>query len=143
MTIHERILKPKTNNQGYLYVSLCYNEIIKDYLVHRLIAITFLPNPENKETVNHIDGNPKNNKLENLEWATQSKNNHHSFDVLKRKASNSKKVAMLNDNKEIIQIFNSQTEASKYLLNSSKGKGHIGYACKNNIKRYGYYWKYI
>lgn len=47
--------------------------------VHRLIAITFLPNPDNKETVNHIDGDKKNNTKSNLEWATRSENMLHAF----------------------------------------------------------------
>lgn len=52
----------------------------KMYSLHRLLAIAFLPNPENKRTVNHKDGNKLNNALSNLEWATYQENMQHSFD---------------------------------------------------------------
>ena len=58
---------------GYLVVCIGdENNTSKTHLVHRLVAFTFLKNPENKPTVNHIDGNKQNNKLNNLEWATYS-----------------------------------------------------------------------
>ncbi|HLT41887.1 MAG TPA: HNH endonuclease [Sphingobacteriaceae bacterium] len=64
---------------GYDAVGLCINgkRIIKH--VHRLLAITYIPNPLNKGCVNHIDGNKLNNDLQNLEWATYSENSKHAF----------------------------------------------------------------
>lgn len=63
-------------------VSMLENGIRKHYLVHRLVAQTFIPNPKNKPQVNHIDGNPENNNVENLEWATASENQIHRCKVL-------------------------------------------------------------
>ena len=72
-------LKPFADKDGYLKVCLCENQKRLYRFVHRLVAQTFIPNLENKPTVNHIDGNKKNNNLENLEWATYQENNIHAL----------------------------------------------------------------
>lgn len=77
------ILKPSKMPNGYLQVSLYSPKSTKNrWLVHRLIAITFLPNIYNKPHVNHIDGNKTNNMIENLEWSTMSENIMHSYYIL-------------------------------------------------------------
>lgn len=73
-----RIKKPHTDHGGYLTVWLCKNSSQKCMKVHRLVAQAFIPNPECKRTVNHFDGNKKNNRVENLEWATHSENIIHA-----------------------------------------------------------------
>ena len=60
--------------------------------VHRLVAEAFIPNPENKETVNHIDGNKNNNNIDNLEWVSRRQNSLHSYHVLGNKKVGQKKV---------------------------------------------------
>ena len=70
-------LKPAINVHGYLIFQLTKDRKATVYPIHRLVATTFIPNPENKKTVNHIDGNKKNNSIENLEWATHSENSLH------------------------------------------------------------------
>lgn len=73
-----RILKPGKNKNGYFMVGLCKNGECKSLDIHRLVALHFISNPENKRCVDHADGNPLNNKLENLRWATISENNINS-----------------------------------------------------------------
>ena len=73
-------LKPIDNGVGYNRVGLyAGNNKHKLYYVHRLLAMAFIDNPENKDFINHIDGNPKNNILSNLEWCTKSENGLHAF----------------------------------------------------------------
>ena len=67
----------KTGHGGYVKVRIN----LKDKFVHRLVAIAYLDNPENKETVNHKDGNKLNNNVENLEWNTRRENTQHAYDI--------------------------------------------------------------
>lgn len=76
--IKGKILKPTLSNKGYYYVSLGRKN---KFLIHVLVAKTFIPNPENKKTVNHKDGNKLNCNDWNLEWATYSENNKHAYDT--------------------------------------------------------------
>lgn len=73
-----KILSPSKNKRGYLHVVFTKDGKRYDYRVHRLIAMTFLENPENKEQVNHKDGNKLNNYLSNLEWCTAEENIEHA-----------------------------------------------------------------
>lgn len=76
------ILKPGVDRYGYLIVTLCNNGKTKTTLVHRMVAETFIPNPENKPCVNHKDGDKGNCSVENLEWCTVKENAVHARDVL-------------------------------------------------------------
>ena len=80
-TYRERLRKTHLDRNGYENVSLW--KLNKEYrqLVHRLVAKAFIPNPENKSTVNHIDGIKHNNDLRNLEWVTQSENLIHAAET--------------------------------------------------------------
>lgn len=79
-----KVLSPKVQDKGHLEVSLWKKNKGKTKSVHRLVLESFL-GPQPHLVCNHIDGNPGNNKLENLEWCTQKENLHHSANVLGRK----------------------------------------------------------
>lgn len=78
-------LTQQTNNAGYKYVDFWLYNKKKRFLVHRLVAIAFIPNPKWKKQVNHKNGIRDDNKLENLEWCTNGENAKHSYDNLGRK----------------------------------------------------------
>lgn len=74
-----RFLNPSINKDGYSCVSLSKNGKSKQHRVHRIVAESFLENPENKRTVNHINLNKQDNSLINLEWATDFENINHAI----------------------------------------------------------------
>lgn len=74
-----RVLKPYKGKNGYMMVDMWENNKPNKRYIHRLLGQAFLPNLENKRTINHIDGNKLNNDLSNLEWATDSENMQHAY----------------------------------------------------------------
>jgi hypothetical protein len=103
------IIKNHKSFSGYKRI----NVNNKSYLFHRLVALTFLENPENKEFVNHIDGNKLNNQLTNLEWATCLENNMHTIQT---GLSNSTKIVIQYDkNMNKLNEFYSIVECSEFL----------------------------
>jgi hypothetical protein len=121
-------------------VELWKNNKVKRFFTGRLVAISFLPNKENKPTVNHKDGEPLNNNLSNLEWSTYSENQKHAFKNGLVKPT-TKKVKGIKDDK--ILLFNSLTEAAKYMgvtknaINAAIHKYGRSKKCK------GFIWEYI
>lgn len=75
----ERLLRPQANKKGYLIVNLSKNGKVKGFLVHRLVAEAFLPNPKNLPEVDHLNDNPADCRADNLEWVTHSENIRRKF----------------------------------------------------------------
>ena len=88
-----KVMKQWTNH-GYSYVSLQNGKAKSGHRVHRLVAAAFIPNPEGKQTVNHLNGNKQDNRVSNLEWATYSENELHSIRVLGKR---DKKASLTDD----------------------------------------------
>lgn len=134
----ERVLLPERSKLGYKRVTLSKNGKKERRPVHRLVAETFIPNPHNKPQVNHIDGNPSNNSVANLEWNTARENMRHSIEVLKsdRQTTRRRPVKCI----ESGEIFESVVEAQK-----KYGKNaHIGAAAAGKRKRAAKrHWEFI
>ena len=105
----EKIKKLDKTKQGYLRIELSKNKKRKKYTIHRLVAEAFIPNPNNYPCINHKDENKINNNVDNLEWCTHLYNNLYN----NKHKRNCKKVKQLDENYNIINIFESINEASK------------------------------
>ena len=135
--VPEKILNQTLSNNGYYMVGISVNKMRKCFLVHRLIAKSFIDNPYNYDEVNHKDGNKLNNSINNLEWCTQKQNVIHSYNNCLN--SRKKKVKQLDKNRNVIKIWNSVTEAQKFYKNTSISavcRGKRKYAC-------GFIWEYL
>ena len=126
----------KVNENGYIRVYI-YN---KTHALHRLIAIAFIENPENKEQVNHIDGNKLNNSVQNLEWVTNKENQVHKFQI--GLGNNYKrKIVQYDLEMNKIKEFESIVTAAKEL---NIGKSNINGVLRDKRKTAGrFIWKYL
>jgi hypothetical protein len=129
--INEKIINPIKTKVGYSVINITYPSR-KQFLIHRLVAKVFIPNPENKQQVNHIDGNKANACVSNLEWVSCKENSQHSHNTGLNPTKKSIIQYDLDMNK--IKEFNSQKEASIQLNINHQD---INKCCKNKNKSAG------
>lgn len=92
----DRCLTPTLSKAGYLRVSLSSGGKSRKYAVHRLVALAFIDNPKNKPTVNHINENKTDNRVKNLEWATNAEQNNHGTRTERAKKNTDYKARNIN-----------------------------------------------
>lgn len=161
-----RLLSKIKNNMGYYYVNLYNRKGVgyKRYLIHRLVAIAFIPNPDNKPFIDHINTNPTDNRVENLRWVTakENSNNHRTrqhlkegcknngqpYNMMKKAFEASRKAVQMLDLKDgsVIKTFESISDACRYTgifvqsicrVVKGKGKSAGGYGWKYKTQGYG------
>ena len=89
------------NRLGYMTVGININGVKKRMFVHRLLAITYIENPENKKEIDHIDGNPSNNSLDNLRWATPKENSNNNISLERMRKSHIGKESNIKGRKKV------------------------------------------
>lgn len=148
---HEKILTPKKNNSGRLWVEITIKGKKKEMLIHRLVAYAFLENPNGYTEINHIDENPLNNHVDNLEWCNHKYNvkcfcdNHPDHSKNRRSTEKYKKrlsipVMQLTANGEVIRIWKNSREVQ---LETNMSDWSISECCRGKRKTaYGYIWRY-
>jgi hypothetical protein len=119
----ERILKPAIQSKGYQFIVICQKKTKpKTSTIHKLVAMAFIPNPNEKPQVNHKDGNKLNNHIDNLEWVTIKENIQHAWDtgLFEDKRKKCAASAKLHHSKPVLDLltgtkYNSLSEACRLL----------------------------
>ena len=131
----ERILKP-ARNTGYLQVNLWKNGEMKTYRVHRLVAKTFIPNPNNLQEINHKDENKENNSVLNLEWCDRKYNINYGT----RNQRVSKPVIQYTKSGEFVKEWKSGIDVQR---NLGYHQQYISECCNGRYKSaYGFIWRF-
>lgn len=130
-------MKPQMDKDGYLCVNLRKDGSYKRFFIHRLVALAYVPNPEGKPTVNHIDEIKTNNDYRNLEWATHKENTNYGTRTERAAAANSKPVRCV----ETGVIYANAEEAAKSI---DSWRENIAKVLNGRAKTHrGYHWEYV
>ena len=147
---YEKEMSLGLKQSGYARIKL-YNDDKEKYItlsVHRLIALTFIPNPKNKPTVNHINHNRADNRVENLEWATMTEQNNNkkeeSKEVISERLNNSRAVWRCSLDGTKLEYYKKIDDAIKWLSEKNGNKRYnISRVClKKRKSAYGFKWIY-
>ena len=135
----ERIMKPQLKKNGYLDIGLNKNGIQKRFLIHRLVAEAFIPNPDNLPQVNHKDENKLNNAVENLEWCDAKYNVNYGTALTRRTIKKSKIVYQYDLKGNFIREWSSTMECGRNGYN----QGSVSACCRGKRKYHkDCIWKY-
>lgn len=134
------IIKPRINKDGYYKVILYKDHKKTTMLVHRLVALTFIGNPDNKPQVNHKNEVKTDNRVSNLEWCDAKYNSNYGTAISRRKIKLYKKVIQKSKKGETIKLWDSIKEAGESL---NINVHNISYCCSGKIPSAGgYVWNY-
>ncbi len=143
-----RFLKPLKGSKGYLYIDIRkYSDRKSDCdaicpRIHRLVAMAFIPNPDNLPQVNHIDGNKENNHVDNLEWCTNLYNTIEAVRLgLKPKNEYHGKVYQYDLNGNFLNVFDTPKDAAKSISDKALGSNINRCIHGKRETAYGYIWK--
>lgn len=142
---HNLEMKLSKNANGYNIITLSKNNVSHTYIVHRLVAETFLPNPDGLPCVNHKDENKANNYVNNLEWCSVSYNNNYGTRqerVSKAQQNNfrSKKIGQYSLDGQLVKIWPSTGEVQRQLNYDKSNIQKVARGVKHTA--YGFIWKY-
>jgi hypothetical protein len=133
-----RILKPVFTSHGYHRVTLCGPAGSRKYYIHRLVAQCFIPNPENKAQVNHLNGSKTNNCIGNLQWVTCDENREHAIEN-GISGCLAKRIIRLNLKTNEVTLFDSMVKMVKEMypdlnVKNSRQYGSIAYQIRNVLQ---------
>lgn len=134
------IKQTKLNNNGYEIISLFKNGKEKTYLIHRLVAQAFIPNPNNFPEINHRDEIKTNNRLDNLEWCDRKYNRHYGTRIERCAKKHCKPIVQLSKKGDLICVFESAAKAGEKL---NIDRRSLSKCCNKQKTAYGFKWQFV